>query len=99
MIENERARDIVCAWVVTQPLNEVSNISHFGALSDCSDWSTVRDTLFYALTFLGEYGYEDGEKGKTFTGTQWRAVSCSAPVSSRLGTTVFDLPPSPISER
>lgn len=26
-----------------------------------------------SLTFLGEYGYEDGEKGKTFTGTQWRA--------------------------
>jgi DNA-binding CsgD family transcriptional regulator len=26
-----------------------------------------------SLTFLGEYGYEDGDKGKTFTGAQWRA--------------------------
>ena len=25
-----------------------------------------------SLTFVGEYGFEDGQKGKTFTGAEWR---------------------------
>ena len=26
-----------------------------------------------SLTFAGEYGFEDGRKGKTFPGSEWRS--------------------------
>jgi DNA-binding CsgD family transcriptional regulator len=31
-----------------------------------------------SLTFAGEYGFEDGKKGKTFTGNEWRTWSHDA---------------------
>jgi DNA-binding CsgD family transcriptional regulator len=63
-------------WLSYHPsADEISRslvLDHLASLGACC----ARIGIFNSddsLTFLGEYGFEDGDKGKTFTGTQWRA--------------------------